>query len=157
MIILSQCKKIFTLLLLASLFSASSTFSQQENNLKILKVILKVETEDQGLRLPAEKCLTKAEIGKLRSLIIERLNKLSYIKLVSSEEKDDAIGILVVAEKLNGGSKFIILSSVLTIAKADGTDLFITQNVFAEPNFAMAAKAVVVQLVSTQWNLSGVH
>jgi len=147
--IISRPSNILLLLLWACL-SVTPSSAQQVESEKVIKIILKVETEDQGVRLPAEKLLTTAEISQLRRSIIKGLSSLPNVRIVTSDEKDDAIGILVVAEKLNAGREYIILSSVLTIAQASGPELFVSHNVFAQINLDMAAKAVVYQFVSAQ-------
>lgn len=145
-------RRFIIITIVLSIFFVSPLFlhAQQRNTEKQIKVIVKVETEDQGIRLPTEKPLSALETERLRSLIIGGLNKLQNIKVVSPDEKDDAIGILVVAEKLFNNKEYIILSSTLTLSKANGQEYFITHNVLADPNLKMAAEAVVVQFVSAE-------
>lgn len=152
--IMNRIYKIILIVLSIFFVLTFSSYAQQGTARKEIKIILKVETEDQGTRLPTEKPLSNLETKQLRSAIIAGLNKLPYIKLVSSDEKYDAIGILVVAEKLVNKNKYILLSSVLTIAQANGEELFVTHNIIAAPNLEMAAKAVVYQFVSAQLQLS---
>ena len=111
----------------------------------LYKVILKVEGE--GTLGQTAKELSSAELNQLRSLISVGLGKLSNHTLVSSDEKDDAVGLLIAAEKLQCGREtYYLVSSVVTLSKAKGTEEFVTHNVFAEPNLEVAAKAVVAQL-----------
>lgn len=133
--------------------------AQQVANEKVTKIILKIETEDKGIRLPEEKSLTATEISRLRLSIIKGLSSLPNVKIVTPEEKGDVLGILVVAQKLNAGrNEYIILSSVMTISLASGPDLFVSHNVFVDPNLDVAAEAVVYQLVSARLAMSlGIH
>jgi hypothetical protein len=101
--------------------------------------------------MQAGKDLSSSELTQLRSLITTELGKLSNHKLVSSDDRDDDLGLLVVAEKLQVGPEgYVLVSSAITIAKADGTDLFVTHDVLAARSLALAAKAVVEQLMSAE-------
>src|SRR2546426_4643765 len=95
--------------------------------------------------------LSATELNQLRALLTTEIGKLSNHRLVSADDKDDALGLLVVAEKLQSGHEtHFLLSSAVTIAKADGTDLFVTHDVLVHSSLALAAKAVVVSLVSAE-------
>jgi hypothetical protein len=97
------------------------------------------------------KDLTPAELAQLRSLIIGELAKISNHRVVSADTKEDVLGLLVVAAKLQVGRETcFVLSDVVTIAKANGTDVFVTHDVVAEPDLALSAKAVVGSLVSAE-------
>lgn len=124
----------------------------QKASPKPIKVILKVESQGpEGLWMQVGKDLSSAELAQLRSLITAELGKLSNHKLVSSDDKDDALGLLVVAEKLEVGKEtYVVLSSALTLAKAGGSDLLVTHDVIAQTNLALAAKAVAGQLLGAE-------
>jgi hypothetical protein len=125
---------------------------QQQGRPKTIKIMLKVESQGpQGLWMQAGKDLSSVELNQLRSLIIAELGKLPNHKLVSSDDKEDAMGLSVVAEKLQCGREtYVLLSSALILAKADGTDLLVTHDAVAESSLALAAKAVVGHLTSAE-------
>jgi hypothetical protein len=117
-----------------------------------VRVIVRVETEGpQGLWMQAGTDLSAAELDNLRKLITAEIAALPGHQLVSSTDKHDDLGIVVVAEKLHRGQDtHFLLSSVLTIAKADGTDLFVSHDVIAAPTIALAAKSVAGYLTSVE-------
>jgi hypothetical protein len=138
--------------LLGLFLSCTLSRERQQGSTKVYKVILRVEAEGpQGLWMQAGKDLSSAELLQLRSMIAAEIGKLSNHKLVSSEDKDDDLGLVVVAEKLQSGREtYFLLSSALTIAKADGTDLFVTHDVVAAASLSLEAKAVVGCLMSVE-------
>jgi hypothetical protein len=137
---------------LSMVVCCSTGSAQQQGQPKPIKVVLTVEAQGpEGLWIQAGKDLSPAELKELRSLITARLRKMSNHQLVSSDEKDNVIGLVVVAEKLQCGREtYILLSSALTIGKADGTDLFLTHDVFAQPSLTLAANAAVGQLATIE-------
>ena len=97
------------------------------------------------------KDLAPAELRAFRSLLEQEITKLSNHKLVSADYKDDAFGIAVVVEKLQcGRDAYILTSSALTIASAQGTDLLVTHDVLALPTIAASAHAIAGQLVNIE-------
>jgi hypothetical protein len=126
---------------------------QQKRPNKPVKVILKVEAQGPGgLWMQAGKDLSSTELNQLRSLIIEGIEKLPNHKLVPLDDKDEDLGLAVVAEKLQcGQDTYILLSSALTIAKANGTDVFVSHDVIASTTLALAANAVVGILASVEF------
>jgi hypothetical protein len=126
--------------------------AQQQGRTKPIKVAFRVVTEGpEGLSFQAGTDLTLAEVNQLHSLIAAELGKLSNHRLVSTDEKDDIVGIAVVAEKvLCGQVTYILVSSALIMSKTDGADLFLTHDVIAEPSLKLAAHAVVGQLLAVE-------
>jgi len=148
-------KPLWLALTLFVVLACTPASAMQKASSKPIKVILKVESQGPGgLWMQVGKDLSPAELAQLRSLITAELGKLSNHKLVSSDDKDDALGLLVVAEKLEVGKEtYVVLSSALILAKASGTDLLVTHDVIAQTNLALAAKAVVGQLTSAELRL----
>jgi len=126
---------------------------QPRNSQKAIRVILRVEGQGPGgLWMQAGEDLSSAELTQLRSLISTEIEALQNHKLVSPDDKSDDLGLLVVAEKLQvGRASFVVLSTALTLAKADGNDLFVTHGVIAASNLMAAAKAVAGHLVSAEF------
>jgi hypothetical protein len=124
----------------------------QQRPAKPVKLILRVDAQGpEGLWMQVAKDLTPAELTQLRSLIVGELAKISNHRVVSADTKEDVLGLLVVAAKLQVGRETcFVLSNVVTIAKAKGTDVFVTHDVVAEPDLALSAKAVVGSLVSAE-------
>src|SRR2546428_3185414 len=117
---------------------------------KPIKVIVKVDSEGpEGLQVQDAKDLCSAELMQLRSLIRAEVAKLKDHVLVPPDEKSDAIGLIVVAGKYR--NSMILLSSVITIAKADGTDVFVSHDVIAVRKLELAAKAVAFYLTSVEF------
>lgn len=125
---------------------------RQRDAPRLTKVILRVEAQGpEGLWTQLGKDLSAAELTDLRSTIAKEISRLPNHKLVSPDDKDDALGLAVVAEKLQSGrNSYVLISSALTIAKADQTDLLFTHDVIAQSSIALAAHAVVGQLVGAE-------
>jgi hypothetical protein len=127
--------------------------AQPQRSGKPLKIILKVESEGpEGLQVQSAKELSSAELKQLRSLIQGEIATLKDHRLVPPDEKGDAVGLVIVAGKYqNAGDSLILLSSVITIAKADGTDVFVSHDVIAARTLALAARAVAFYLASVEF------
>ena len=126
---------------------------RQDRTSKPIKVILKVDLEGpEGLQVQDAKDLSSAELARLRSLIQAEIAKLPDHVLVPPDEKGDALGVIVVAGKYpNGPNAVILLSSVITLAKAGGTDeVFVSHDVIAATSLARAARAVAFYLTSVE-------
>ena len=132
-------------------FNAPVT-AQQRDTPKVIKVIVRVDAQGpQGIWTQLGKDLSSAELADLRSTIVKEIGRLPNHQLVSADDKDDVLGLAVVAEKLQSGrNSYVLISSALTIAKADQTDLLFTHDVIAEATIASAAHAVVGELMSTE-------
>src|SRR5262249_50799634 len=134
------------------LYRTPVTAQQVRQPHKAVKVILRVEGQGPaGLWMQAGKDLSSVELNQLRSLISTEIETLKNHNLVPPEDKSDDLGLIVVAEKLQvGRESYVVLSSAVTLAKADGNDLFVTHDVIAAPNLTLAAKAVAGHLVSAE-------
>jgi hypothetical protein len=117
-----------------------------------IKVILRVEPEGpEGLSAQAAKDLSASELTELRSLIRTEIDKLPGHVLVSANDPDEAIGVVVVAAKYGAGrATLVLLSSVITIAEADGAELFVSHDVIGAESLPSAAKAVGFYLTSVE-------
>lgn len=119
---------------------------------KSVKVIVVVDSEGpEGLSLQAAQDLSATELNQLRNLIGAEVGKLPGHSLVTADDKDDAVGLAVVAAQVRvGGARFILLSSAITISKTDGRELLFSHDVIPAPTLAGAAKAVAGYLASVE-------
>lgn len=149
-----KCFKRLSVGLLAAGFSLGhpALAHAQRGPAKTIKVILRVEAQGpQGQWTQLGRDLSTAQLDQPRSLIAKKIGGLANHRLVSPDDKDDDIGLAVVAEKLQSGrNTYVVISSALTIAKADKTDLLITHDVIAEASIPLAPHAVVGQLLGSE-------
>jgi hypothetical protein len=141
------------ILSLALLMIGAPTSARGQNgSLKPFKVIIRVEREGpEGLSVQAAKDLTALELTELDSLIRSEIRKLPNHVAVSANDPDDAIGVVVAAAKCQlGQGTLVLLSSVITIARADGSEPFVSHDVIAAESLSAAAKAVGFYLASVE-------
>jgi hypothetical protein len=117
----------------------------------IVGVSILVEQEGPGaLFAQAGKDLSKAEIDKLRSLIVAEVTKLPNHKIVPHSAPDLHTDLSVVAEKIGPRGNWIIISSAITIGGTSGKDEMMSHDVIAERSLATAAHAVAYYLLALE-------
>ena|SRR5579872_2332188 len=136
-------------LFLTTLFAGGQT--------KEIPIGVKVEAEGggkaRGMWAQSAEDLTSSELKGLESLVTAEIKKQQGIKLVSLNYPENFIGVVVVAAKLpNGktGAWYYVASSVLTVAKKDGTDELLTHDVFAGTDLVSVARSVGFQFATAR-------
>ena len=123
-----------------------------EGQTKPIPIGVKVEAEGggkgQGMWAQGAEDSTSGELGTLESLVAGEIRKQEGVKIVALTYPEDFIGVVVVAAKVPNcktGAWYYVASSVVTLAKKDGTDELVTHDVLAETDLNLLAHAVAYQ------------
>jgi hypothetical protein len=115
----------------------------------IIKVMVRVDAQGPQI-IGTQHGLSSAELNQLRTMIDANVRLLYNIEVVP-DYRQAAAALLVAADKVTVGQEsIVVLSSVVNISKADGTNIFVNHNVFAVPNLDTAAKAVIGPLAAAE-------
>jgi hypothetical protein len=134
--------------------ACAPAIAQNPTNSKPIRIFILVEPENLKSGPPGRggEDLSPAEINQLRSLLLTEIGKLANHKLVADNDKEGRLVLSVVAEKVRARQQtWFVLSSVLTVASADGkTNDFVTHDVVAETSLSQAARVVTLYLQSAE-------
>jgi len=127
--------------------------SPQGSNTKPIKIIVRVEGErPERIEMQDARVLSPLDLARLASSIRTELAKLKDHVLVDADDPSDAIGINVIAAKYPTGSDHVfVLSSVITMTDANGTETFVSHDVVATKDFSSGAKALAFYLKSVEF------
>jgi hypothetical protein len=98
--------------------------------------------------------LSSGEVKQLESLVVDEIQKQRDVKIVELSYSEDFIGVVVVAAKLPSrkrGTWYYVASSVLTVARKDGTDELVTHDVIAGDNLDSVSRTVGLQFASARF------
>jgi len=123
---------------------------------KRIPISFAVESEGpQGDWAQSAQDLTNPQLQKLGALIREELSKQENLTLVDANDPKNHLHVAVVAAQVKnqGASKWVIVSSVLTMADEKGNDLLVTHDVIAGPDLLSVAHTVGFQVASAVLHL----
>jgi hypothetical protein len=117
---------------------------------------LAVESEGpQGQWVQSSQDLSKSQLQRLEQLIRTEISKQEDVTLVDAKDPKNHLHVAVVAAQLErqGSLRWIVVSSVLTMADDKGNDLLVTHDVIAGPDLQSTARSIGFQLASAKLRL----
>ncbi len=124
-----------SLLLVVINLTAGPGYAQQTQvQPKRIPVSFAVESEGpQGLWAQSSQDLSKSQLQRLEQLIRTEISKQEDVALVDAKDPKNHLHVAVVAAQLErqGSLRWIVVSSVLTMADDKGNDLLVTHDVIA--------------------------
>jgi len=143
--------------LFMGLVALANSYQQGKEPPKITPVSIAVESEGpNGLWVQSVIDLTNPQLQKLEQMVRTQIAGIQNVRIVDAKDSEDHLHITVVGGRVPrpGGGSWFVVSSVVTLAKAEGIDLLATHDVIAGPDLSSVAKSVVFQFLSMKLRFS---